>query len=140
VAATRCPAGHAIGCTISRGHGRAHLHRAARKTLALIVMEFAPGIASEDAPHRDHRLHRHAVRRDQMDMDATTVNCGPATSWVQRGTNHAWVNRGTRPARLAIVLLDAKPSASATAPARRSGAVNGGQTLGSGRRWLTPQR
>jgi hypothetical protein len=28
---------------------------------------------------------------------------------VQRGTNHAWVNRGKEPARLAIVLLDAKP-------------------------------
>jgi len=28
---------------------------------------------------------------------------------VQRGTNHAWVNRGTVPARLAFVLIDAKP-------------------------------
>ena len=28
---------------------------------------------------------------------------------VQRGTNHAWVNRGSEPARLPIVLLDAKP-------------------------------
>jgi hypothetical protein len=28
---------------------------------------------------------------------------------IQRGTNHAWANRGTKPARLAIVLLDAQP-------------------------------
>ena len=28
---------------------------------------------------------------------------------VQRGTNHAWINRGTERARLAFVLIDAKP-------------------------------
>jgi len=28
---------------------------------------------------------------------------------VQRGTNHAWVNRNDAPARVAFVLIDAKP-------------------------------
>jgi len=28
---------------------------------------------------------------------------------VQRGTNHAWINRGTEPARVAFILIDAKP-------------------------------
>ena len=28
---------------------------------------------------------------------------------VQRGTNHAWVNRGKERARVAFVLIDAKP-------------------------------
>jgi len=29
---------------------------------------------------------------------------------IQRGTNHSWVNRGAEPARIAFVLIDAKPS------------------------------
>src|SRR6266852_2832129 len=28
---------------------------------------------------------------------------------VQRGTNHAWINRGPNPARVAFILIDAKP-------------------------------
>jgi hypothetical protein len=28
---------------------------------------------------------------------------------VQRGTNHSWVNRSNAPARVAFVLIDAKP-------------------------------
>jgi hypothetical protein len=28
---------------------------------------------------------------------------------VQRGTNHAWANRSDKPARVAFVLVDAKP-------------------------------
>jgi hypothetical protein len=54
-----------------------------------IVMEFGPGI--------------------DMDMDDSTVKLCAGDVMVQRGTNHAWVNRSKEPARLAIVLLDAKP-------------------------------
>jgi len=28
---------------------------------------------------------------------------------IQRGTNHAWANRSDKPARVAFVLIDAKP-------------------------------
>jgi hypothetical protein len=28
---------------------------------------------------------------------------------VQQGTDHSWINRGSRPARIAVVLVDAKP-------------------------------
>jgi len=45
----------------------------------------------------------------EMDMDDSTVKLRAGDIMVQRGTNHAWVNRGKEPARLAIVLLDAKP-------------------------------
>ena len=74
-----------------------------------IVMEFAPGIASE--MHRTETVDYIAVLDGEidMDMDDSSVKLRAGDVMVQRGTNHAWVNRGTAPARLAIVLLDAKP-------------------------------
>jgi quercetin dioxygenase-like cupin family protein len=74
-----------------------------------IVMEFAPGIASE--MHRTETIDYIAVLEGEidMDMDDSTVKLRAGDVMVQRGTNHAWVNRTREPARLAIVLLDAKP-------------------------------
>jgi quercetin dioxygenase-like cupin family protein len=74
-----------------------------------IVMEFAPGIASE--MHRTETIDYIAVLDGEieMDMDDSTVKLSAGDVMVQRGTNHAWVNRSKAPARLAIVLLDAKP-------------------------------
>ena len=74
-----------------------------------IVMEFAPGIASE--MHRTETIDYIAVLAGEidMDMDDSTVKLRAGDVMVQRGTNHAWVNRSKEPARLAIVLLDAKP-------------------------------
>ncbi|MGH6672749.1 MAG: cupin domain-containing protein [Xanthobacteraceae bacterium] len=74
-----------------------------------IVMEFAPGITSD--MHRTETID-YIVMLDgeiEMDMDDSTVKLRAGDVMVQRGTNHAWVNRGSAPARLAIVLLDAKP-------------------------------
>ena len=74
-----------------------------------IVMEFAPGIASE--MHRTETIDYIAVIDGEidMDMDDSTVTLRAGDVMVQRGTNHAWINRSSRRARLAIVLLDAKP-------------------------------
>jgi mannose-6-phosphate isomerase-like protein (cupin superfamily) len=74
-----------------------------------IVMEFAPGIASE--MHRTETIDYIAVLEGEidMDMDDSSVKLRAGDVMVQRGTHHAWVNRGSVPARLAIVLLDAKP-------------------------------
>ena len=74
-----------------------------------IVMEFAAGIASE--MHRTETIDYIVMLSGEidMDMDASTVKLKAGDIMVQRGTHHAWVNRGTEPARLAIVLLDAKP-------------------------------
>jgi quercetin dioxygenase-like cupin family protein len=74
-----------------------------------IVMEFAPGIASE--MHRTETIDYIVMLSGEieMDMDDSTVKLRAGDIVVQRGTNHAWVNRGTAPARLAIVLLDARP-------------------------------
>ena len=44
-----------------------------------------------------------------MDMDDSTVKLKAGDILIQRGTNHAWANRGASRARVAFVLLDAKP-------------------------------
>jgi quercetin dioxygenase-like cupin family protein len=74
-----------------------------------IVMEFAPGVSSE--MHRTETIDYIAVLCGEMDMDMddSTVKLRAGDIMVQRGTNHAWANRGTETARMAIVLLDAKP-------------------------------
>jgi quercetin dioxygenase-like cupin family protein len=74
-----------------------------------IVMEFGPGIASE--MHRTETIDYIVMLSGEidMDMDNSTVKLKAGDIMVQRGTNHAWVNRSKEPARLAIVLLDAKP-------------------------------
>jgi len=74
-----------------------------------IVMEFAPGVASE--MHRTETIDYIVVLEGEidMDMDDSTVKLRAGDVMVQRGTNHAWINRSKAPVRLAIVLLDAKP-------------------------------
>jgi quercetin dioxygenase-like cupin family protein len=74
-----------------------------------IVMEFAAGVTSE--MHRTETIDYIVMLSGEidMDMDDSTVKLRAGDIMVQRGTNHAWVNRSNAPARLAIVLLDAKP-------------------------------
>jgi len=74
-----------------------------------IVMEFLPG--SEGEMHRTETIDYIAVLEGEieMDMDASTLKLQAGDVMVQRGTNHAWVNRGKERARLAFVLIDAKP-------------------------------
>ncbi|MFZ0608499.1 MAG: cupin domain-containing protein [Xanthobacteraceae bacterium] len=74
-----------------------------------IVMEFAPGIVSE--MHRTETIDYIVMLSGEidMDMDRSSVTLRAGDVMVQRGTNHAWVNRSAGPARLAIVLMDAKP-------------------------------
>ena len=45
----------------------------------------------------------------EMDMDDSTVVLKAGEVMVQRGTNHAWANRSAAPARVAFVLIDARP-------------------------------
>jgi hypothetical protein len=71
-----------------------------------IVMEFQPGVRSE--MHRTETIDYIAVEIE-MDMDDSTVKLAAGDVMVQRGTHHCWVNRSARPARVAIVLLDAEP-------------------------------
>jgi naringenin degradation protein FdeH len=45
----------------------------------------------------------------EMKMDASSVKLKAGDVVIQRGTNHAWANIGTKVARIAFVLIDAKP-------------------------------
>jgi naringenin degradation protein FdeH len=45
----------------------------------------------------------------EMRLDDSAVRLKAGDVVVQRGTNHAWVNAGTEPARVAFVLVDARP-------------------------------
>jgi quercetin dioxygenase-like cupin family protein len=61
--------------------------------------------------HRTETLDYAIVLAGEIDMvmDDSTVTLKTGDIVVQRGTNHSWVNRGTEPARIAFVLIDAKP-------------------------------
>ncbi len=73
------------------------------------VIDFPP-----DGPavmHRTETIDYVIVISGEIDMktDDQTVSMKAGDVMVQRGTNHAWINRGTERARLAFVLIDAKP-------------------------------
>ena len=73
------------------------------------VIDFPPGNAA--VMHRTETIDYVIVLSGQieMDMDDSTVKLKAGDVMVQRGTNHAWVNRGAERARVAFVLIDAKP-------------------------------
>ena len=61
--------------------------------------------------HRTETLDYAIVLAGEIDMvmDDSSVTLRVGDVVIQRGTNHSWVNRGTQPARIAFVLIDAKP-------------------------------
>ena len=73
------------------------------------VIDFPPGNTA--VTHRTETLDYVLVLSGEidMDMDDSTVKLRAGDVMVQRGTNHAWVNRGKERARVAFVLIDAKP-------------------------------
>lgn len=73
-----------------------------------IVMQIDPG--APGAMHRTETLDYIVVIEGEidMDMDDSTVTLRAGDTMVQRGTNHSWVNRSSKPAKLAIVLVDAE--------------------------------
>ena len=73
------------------------------------VIDFPPGNAA--VTHRTETLDYVLVLSGEieMDMDDSVVRLKAGDVMIQRGTNHAWVNRGKERARVAFVLIDAKP-------------------------------
>ena len=73
------------------------------------VIDFAPN--STGGVHRTESLDYVIVLAGEieMQMDHSVVTMKAGDVMVQRGTNHGWTNRSDRPARLAFVLMDAKP-------------------------------
>ena len=75
----------------------------------LAVIDFPPG--NPPIMHRTETIDYVLVLFGEidMDMDDSTVTLKAGDVMVQRGTNHSWVNRGRERARVAFVLIDAKP-------------------------------
>ena len=73
------------------------------------VNDFPPG--NNAVMHRTDTVDYVLVLSGEIDMvtDQSTIKLKAGDVMVQRGTNHAWVNRGTEVARVAFVLIDAKP-------------------------------
>lgn len=74
------------------------------------TLEIQPG--NQHYMHRTDTIDYVVCIAGPIDMDldggeSVTLQAGDVL--VQRGTNHSWVNRGSRPARIAVVLVDAKP-------------------------------
>lgn len=72
------------------------------------VNDFPPGAGTK---HRTETIDYVIVMSGEIDMemDNSTVKLKAGDVMVQRGTNHLWINRGTEVARVAFVLVDAKP-------------------------------
>ena len=73
------------------------------------VNDIPPGASG--AMHRTETLDYVIVLSGELDMamDDSTVTLKAGDVMVQRGTNHAWINRRSEYARVAFVLIDAKP-------------------------------
>jgi quercetin dioxygenase-like cupin family protein len=73
------------------------------------VIDFPPG--NTPHMHRTETVDYVLVLEGEieMDMDDSTVKMKAGDIMVQRGTNHAWANRSNARARVAFVLIDAKP-------------------------------
>ncbi|MDE2167613.1 MAG: cupin domain-containing protein [Alphaproteobacteria bacterium] len=73
------------------------------------VIDFPPG--NPPVMHRTETIDYVLCLAGEMtmEMDGSTITLKAGDVMVQRGTNHAWVNRGRERARLAFVLIDAKP-------------------------------
>lgn len=62
--------------------------------------------------HRTETLDYALILAGEIDMEVdegekVSLNAGDIV--IMRGTNHSWINRGTTWARIAFVLIDAKP-------------------------------
>lgn len=73
------------------------------------ALDIPPGASS--SMHRTETIDFAVVIEGtlEMDLDQGTVKLEQGDFVVQRGTNHAWCNRSNKKARLAVVLVDAKP-------------------------------
>lgn len=73
------------------------------------VIDYPPG--NKAHMHRTETIDYVIVMEGEieMDMDDSSVKLKAGDIMIQRGTNHAWMNRSDKRARVAFVLVDAKP-------------------------------
>lgn len=103
------PADISIGETIDDLGGRILGTPPPENGSRFTVITFPPG--NPGRMHRTETIDYVIVMSGEidMDMDDSTVKLKAGDVLVQRGTHHAWVNRSNDIARVAFVLLDAKP-------------------------------
>jgi quercetin dioxygenase-like cupin family protein len=76
----------------------------------LAVIELQPGNTSHGLHHTDTIDYVICMSGEvEMELDASTVKMKAGDVLIQRGTNHGWVNRSNAPARIAVMLTDARP-------------------------------
>ena len=87
------------------------------------ILDFPPGNTA--VTHRTETLDYVIVLEGEieMDMDDSTVKLSAGDVLIQRGTNHTWMNRSQQRARIAVVLIDAKPLGIGNALARNTTAA-----------------
>jgi quercetin dioxygenase-like cupin family protein len=75
----------------------------------LTVNDIPPG--NKAIMHRTETLDYAIVLSGELDMDLddSTVKVRAGDVVIQRGTHHAWVNRSNAPARVAFIMIDARP-------------------------------
>jgi quercetin dioxygenase-like cupin family protein len=103
------PADIAIGETIEDRGPLSHKTPPPPNGTRLTVIDYPPG--NKGNMHRTESIDYVIVMQGEidMDMDDSTIKLKAGDVMIQRGTNHAWFNRGTETARIAFVLVDAKP-------------------------------
>jgi len=87
----------------------------------LMIMDLLPGC--QGAMHRTDTLDYVIAVEGEVEMllDGSSVVLRAGDVLVQQGTIHAWTNRTDKHARLAIVLVDARPLGEGFPPARAHG-------------------
>lgn len=104
-----CPADIAVGENIEDYGARILGTAPPAHGTRFAVIDFAPHTTG--AVHRTESLDYVIVLAGEieMQMDNSVVKMKAGDVMVQRGTNHGWSNRTDKTARLAFVLMDAKP-------------------------------
>lgn len=90
-----------------------------------MIMDLMPGCVG--AMHRTDTLDYVAVLDGEVEMqlDKETVALKQGDVLVQQGTAHAWLNKTDKPARMAIVLVEAEPLGEGFPPARQEAIKRG---------------
>jgi mannose-6-phosphate isomerase-like protein (cupin superfamily) len=103
------PADIRIGTAIDDPGDEPHVTPPPAGGSRFVVIDYPPG--NSGTMHRTETIDYIIVMTGEIDMvmDDSTVTLRAGDVMVQRGTNHAWFNRGTENARIAFVLVDARP-------------------------------
>jgi quercetin dioxygenase-like cupin family protein len=103
------PCDIAVGEDIDDTGARVHVTPPPPNGSRFVVIDFPPGITG--AMHRTETIDYVVMMAGTVDMvmDHSTVTLSAGDVMVQRGTKHQWVNHGPDPARIAFILIDAKP-------------------------------